>query len=255
MTKLVRLRCLVCIALAAIASIVPHARAAIELDAGENLQWANPLSTTDPPYTLVAWIKVADASSGCSAFSINRGNQNDSYAVGLSPLTSNRATARAWGNGGNLLAAHAESIDVDAQDDAWHHIAATFQAGDAYRAAFLDGDNKGTDTASGSVYATAYLTIGDLNFAPDFDGRIAEVAGWEIELSDAEIAQLAAGTPPTEIQPEHLLFYCSGAASTTAEIGGAPDSTTGTPTVVGDHPPMQSGVSVPLHIQLYEGDR
>jgi|SRR5215831_10134457 len=84
----------------------------------------------------------------------------------------------------------------------------------------LDGQmTQGTNNQAGS----AALTIGNsaANAGP-FDGRIAEAAVWNVALSNAEIAALAAGVSPAYFRRSNLVFYVPiyGAGAPEADLSG-----------------------------------
>lgn len=92
----------------------------------------------------------------------------------------------------------------------WHHIVGTCASATS-RAVFLDGGNKGTDTTNvGTVTGHDKHSIGmarDGSPSGPTDGYIAEVAVWNVVLSDAEAAILALGYWPPYVRPANLLAY------------------------------------------------
>lgn len=83
-------------------------------------------------------------------------------------------------------------------DTAWHHIVITFDASTNTLDAYFDGvDQNITPTVTGSVSTfqrpSTNYTVGARNSgSPDrfFDGRIDEVAFWDVELDAANAAQI-----------------------------------------------------------------
>lgn len=94
----------------------------------------------------------------------------------------------------------------------WHHAAARF-AGAASRIAYLDGvagTENTTSRATGGALDTLIVgrgSGGTYNSNAPFNGRIAEVAVWDVALNTAEIAALAKGYKPSQIRPDKLLWY------------------------------------------------
>ena len=91
------------------------------------------------------------------------------------------------------------------------HAAAVF-ASDTSRSAYINGGSKATDTTSAAIpsgldttgIATFLYSSGPFEL---LDGTIGEAAIWTAELSDAEVAALARGVSPLNIQPGSLWAY------------------------------------------------
>jgi hypothetical protein len=95
--------------------------------------------------------------------------------------------------------------------NSWQHICAVY-SGTSARAVFLNGAGKGTDSSSRPVNDMSTVNIGCSQtttgtYPGYFAGRIAEAAIWNVALSDAEVALLAKGMKPTQIQPANLIEY------------------------------------------------
>ena len=91
----------------------------------------------------------------------------------------------------------------------WHHAAAVFSATDA-RAAFLDGANKGTETTNitpANLDSVSIGRIGDSSPGQYMSGGIFLAAVWDVALTDAEVALLAAKYAPLCIRPESLVAF------------------------------------------------
>jgi hypothetical protein len=73
---------------------------------------------------------------------------------------------------------------------------------------YLDGGSKGTNTNS---VVPSNFDRTQIGFAAGgtsaLDGRLAEVAFWDIALSDAEVAMLALGYAPSLVRPDSLIHY------------------------------------------------
>jgi hypothetical protein len=92
----------------------------------------------------------------------------------------------------------------------WNHVAGS-TASATERAAYLNGASKGTNATNitpGGVKATSigrlWRPIASNAFT---DGRIAEVAIWNVALTDDEIVSLSKGFKPYRIRPQSLRFY------------------------------------------------
>jgi hypothetical protein len=74
---------------------------------------------------------------------------------------------------------------------------------------YLDGGNQGSDTASAVPSYTDTMSVGAMAYNDSwvnfFAGKIGAVAVWNIALSPADQASLAAGADPATIQPSNLV--------------------------------------------------
>lgn len=117
----------------------------------------------------------------------------------------------------------------------WHHIAGVF-ASSTDRRAFLDGGNKGTSTDSRTWSADIDRTIIAARIrsgavAQGFDGKLAEIAIWNVALSDDDVASLAKGFRPTLIRPDRIVMYASLISNVFDYVGGNTLTLTGTANV------------------------
>jgi len=95
----------------------------------------------------------------------------------------------------------------------WFHAAAVYNiTSGTDRAAFLNGGNKGTQTTDRTPSGINRTSIGfqdnaaaNQPFGGTGTGDIALPAIWNTNLSDAEVALLAAGIPPWRVRPENLV--------------------------------------------------
>lgn len=89
----------------------------------------------------------------------------------------------------------------------WHHGGAVFR-GLTDRSVYLNGTRTDNSTAVTSYGAPDRTRVG--TFLPGnshWSGEIAEVAIWNVELTDSEMTALAAGCSPLRIRPSALQFY------------------------------------------------
>ncbi len=98
-------------------------------------------------------------------------------------------------------------------DTNWHHTGGTASAsgGNITVQAFLDGGNKGTNTAASTGPTLSRTTIGAHSPAgtPTFflNGTLAEVTLWNLVLADAEFAALATGINSYMVRPANIVGY------------------------------------------------
>lgn len=92
--------------------------------------------------------------------------------------------------------------------DTWHYGLAVFAAHND-RAAYIDGGSKGASSTSIVTDPFDYFTrVGTLDSAVrNVSGAQAEVAIWNVALTDYEAGLLAIGYPAPLIRPGHLAFY------------------------------------------------
>lgn len=92
----------------------------------------------------------------------------------------------------------------------YSHAAATFET-TSRRSAFINGGSKGTNTTL--LALATNLNTSAIGFIPSstpvsfFPGNVAEIAVWNVTLTDDEIASLAKGFSPRRIRPQSLVFY------------------------------------------------
>ncbi len=92
-----------------------------------------------------------------------------------------------------------------------HHACGVVAASNS-RAVYLDGGNKGTNI-SNRLFSGDYdrTRIGVLNIGATLSqymsGMIAEAGIWNVALTDAEVAVLAAGYSPLFVRPQNLVAY------------------------------------------------
>lgn len=76
---------------------------------------------------------------------------------------------------------------------------------------FINGSQVATASFSVGQYESPVFTIGGFLYsgssAQSFNGTIAEAGIWNVALTDAEIASLAAGFTPGQVRPQSLTFY------------------------------------------------
>ena len=123
---------------------------------------------------------------------------NESYGDGVVSLR----TVTAGGNG-------VASATTPYSLSTWHHACAVETSASA-RAAFIDGGNKGTDATSRAPANADRFDIarsGTSSPHAYLSGLIAHAAIWNIDLTDSEVAALAAGADPRTIRPQNLVSY------------------------------------------------
>lgn len=164
----------------------------------QRLSYSSALVTA-APFTIASWVKpTAEYGDGLVAAFINASTEAGYYFSANETFVSLGA--------GNGYAATSTGITLNT----WGH-ACVVEASSTSRAAYVNGGGKATDTtASGTISPTItrvccdYYEGADQNFQ-DID--LADLAIWNVALTDAEVAALAAGASPLSIRPSNLVAY------------------------------------------------
>lgn len=170
---------------------------------------ANYLSNTTIPFsaapaTIAAWVyKTSTAIGGVAG--VTKNSNNATFRVYVD--ASSKVVATHYN--GTTVGAAVTTASVST--NTWTHVAAVFNT-TASRSAFLNGANKVTNTTSVTGALTFDRTLlGALgntsSVGSPLAGYLAEVAMWDIALSDADIAVLATGVSPLAMHPEAIVAY------------------------------------------------
>ncbi len=124
--------------------------------------------------------------------------------------------------------------------DTWHHACAVIDnvASDHFKV-FLDGENKGVSVGTRTPDGVDRVSIGanDRVTAINYmSGAIAEIAIWNVALTEAEVAILATGIRPWKVRPQNLVMYPPLIRDDDEDIvGGLSFTAIGSPTIA-PHP-------------------
>lgn len=187
---------------------------------------------TGVPITMACWFRPAGVASHYGLMSLSDESAATSYfvleaagTIGGDPL---RCTTR--------LAVEANALTTTGfSANTWHHACGVWSAADA-RAAYIDGGSKGTNAVAITPTNLDITVLGARARNPYdsfFDGLIAEAGIWNIALTDAEVAILAAGYSPLLVRPQNLVLYAPLIRDIQDTVGGLTLANTGT--TVGDH--------------------
>lgn len=186
----------------------------------ENGVDAMPVTTV--PLTMSAWfhrditgngtlLSIADQSSGNSRFA----------------LTMQSGPLDAWVNDTDTMA----KTSASASNNRYNHALGVFAAAND-RKVYLNGGSEGTNTVSKTPTGVDRINIGRLaDSTPNWywDGRIAEVAIWNVALNADERAMLAAGFSALFVRRTNLVFYAPLINEAVDIIGGLPLTIFGAP--------------------------
>lgn len=216
------------------------------------------------PVTMALWFYSNDASVYQMAFSQCLSTDDGSEMTLEVRNSGNGQTIAAKsgvvGFGGRAISTTSWSTNT------WHHHCGVFSGEDA-RAVYLDGGSKGTDsTSGGGTPSLNRTTIGgkvDLTPTLYFSGSLAEVAMWNVALTDAEAAILALGYSPLMVRPASLVAYWPLIGRLSPEIdtvGGFDMTLNNSPTtaahprVIYPAPPILGGdLTAAATVDKYEG--
>lgn len=195
-------------------------------------------------FSSAAAVSAYPASMFCWWYSTNDAGAHDLVAVGSSLTlqilmsTGDGHVIAAVNNGGIAYADNTDGYSTNT----WNNSLATFGSS-TNRKLYLNGGSAATNTTSKAfptvdetiiaARATGYTSL-------EFDGNIAELAIWNVEISAAEYAVLNAGYSPLFIRPQSLVAYWPLIGRTSPEIdivGGYNMTLTNSPTTAA-HPPI-----------------
>lgn len=196
-----------------------------------------------PPFTVVAWAKAASLAGPATIFNLADLSEVDQ----IWQLTINGSNIGRWRSksGGGSGVAQSALITVDV----WQHSTG-IEISNVSRSCFLDGANKGTnasDEAPITIDRTSIGRTGDSSPTDYWDGDIGHVAVYDVELSDDEVATLAAGFNPRRVHIDNLIGYfpINGQSPEYNVIGtGVNLTVNGTP-LVSEEPPIRNFIQAP----------
>ncbi len=192
------------------------------------------IAVTTVPLTLAAWFHSDDITNQQRLIVLENPGDGLRYeldARGADPADPVGALVRGAGFGLALSTATYAG-------DAWHHACGVWTDNNN-RAAFIDGGNKGVNVGVQNATAPTRMSIGASFVGNDpLSGGVAEAAIWNVALSDAEVAILAAAYSPLFVRPQSLVAYWPLIGRLSPEIdpvGGFDMALTNGPTQA-DHP-------------------
>jgi hypothetical protein len=199
------------------------------------------------PFTVCAWVKPAAvtaemAVAGGFDTSDTTVDANSLIVAGNVAGDPVRAYTVTGGSGFNFSDINGVTAGV------WQHIAGVWSSITS-RQAFLNAVGGGANTTSDDPSAAIDTFIIGARRTSSvtgtyFEGLIAEVAVWNVALTQTQLEELAAGAAATEVAPESLAHYWTLESDGTDSIGSADLTFTGTthsedhPTITGGEPPV-----------------
>lgn len=194
------------------------------------------------PVTLACWLQSDQTAADQVVMSIGDSGANNRVQIvyaGSGTDTIQAASVTTAAAVGSSLSGTTPGTGV------WMHAGAVF-VNTASRFAYLDGvagaENTSTrDPGAASWDYVALAARNSTSIGGFFNGKVAEAAIWNADLTAAEMAQLAAGFSPIMVRPQSLVFYAplfgrNGAAGDEEDwAGGLSLAQTSSPALF-DHP-------------------
>ncbi len=158
------------------------------------------------PFTVAAWARTSVTGVTQQIFCIDKiGDTTQRFSMTCDSGAKVEALATDTGTPSAAITTNNFTANT------WFHACGVW-ASATDRRAFLDGGSKGTQSTSVTPAALDRTTIGFLiggssPWGNGGTGDLAEVAIYNIALSDADVASLAVGVSPLLIHPEALVAY------------------------------------------------
>lgn len=218
----------------AIAAAVPCEAARTFVRASNSFLQVSSATVTAYPITLSGWFKTNDltvnqvivanatATNAIGVYLIFRGN---TAGDPLSATDYDGSTSAQANSSGSVTSG------------TWFHGGAVY-SGASSRAVYLNGaKNTNTTTVSTNLAGTDRTNTGALiDTNSHWSGDLAEIAIWNVALTDDEMISLAAGCSPLRIRPASLQFYMPLWPGFFDYRKGVSVSNLGSTTATADHP-------------------
>jgi hypothetical protein len=188
------------------------------------------------PLTISCWFRPASAAASYNLVNIGDAGGANYFNVYANP-TGAAATIGAT-SAGSASGSTGDKTAVTTATYAanrWYHACAVYVSSTS-RAAYLDGGGKGTDVNTSLPTAMTQTDVGAYHTGTGvfgaFNGQVAEVAIWNVDLTDVEVAALAGagglGGPaplaglPLLVRPASLVAYWPLRGEAAPELNLAP---------------------------------
>lgn len=188
------------------------------------------------PATLSCWVRMTSVGAGQIFMAV--GGAANASRVQLAIAPGAQAVAGVADTTGATVGSAVSTATL--ATGTWYHICGTFASSTA-RALFINGGADGTNTTAVTLGTldTSYVAARNLSGAivGYLNGSVAEAGWWNVELTTAEIASLAAGATPRLVRTASLRAYVPlfGQLSPEPNPIGLPMTLFNTPSTI-DHP-------------------
>jgi hypothetical protein len=214
----------------------------VALNGSSQFLWAEGPSD-DYPYTITGWFKTSDVDQGGGNAILASNDHGTSGPQNQCHLRGDRANNELAVATFNTAWKVAYSVSPYPQNDTWHHFAVVFASG-TDRRVFLDGASKNTSSDFQSATAGNFLSFGArFKNSPSvyYTGSLASVAFHVVALSDSEVAEIAGGTHPSDVQGDKLVEYWDLLSDNTSPLGNPSLTEVNSPSYSsGDQPTIAS---------------
>jgi hypothetical protein len=207
----------------------------VVLNGSSQRLYAAAVPGVDCPYTISVWFKSTSASAKQETACL----YNTALTRGYELFAEGAVAGDPVRGAQHLSGANFSNTTTGYNTNVWQHACFVVTSLSS-RAVFLNGGSKGTNTAAVSASTNINTVgVGAISTFYYFAGKLAEVALWNKALSDAQVASLAAGAVPTDIEAANLTQYWTLLSDATDTVGGVDLTAVGTPTYdAADHPAL-----------------
>lgn len=192
---------------------------------------------TATPLTISAWAN-ADTDHRGGVFSIADSATVDEYFALLMDGVEVGDPVAFWRRAGGG-APDVANTSTGFTPGTWHHVCGVSRSATDV-SVYIDGGSEGTSTTSKVPASIDQCTVGAVRGSTAsgyFDGKVAEVAVWSVDLTVAEVSALAAGHPAWMIRANALTFYAPLLGTAQEHIGQTTMTDINVPTQA-EHPPQ-----------------
>lgn len=171
---------------------------------------ASSAAVSSVPLTIATWVLPADTTTNNTVAGVwdNGSDDADAFYLSFAGAVGGDPVQAVVASAGSFTAA---STTAGFSSGVWAHGCAVF-ASSTDRRVYLNGGSKGTDAASLTPTGLSRTTIGFFqeNTSALFYSNItvAEMAIWNVALTDAEVLVLAGGFCPLFVRPQSIVAYC-----------------------------------------------
>ena len=181
--------------------------------------------STSLPFSAAFWFYNNTASGEDTGWVVGPAGGNGQKHALYTFNASVRALTRDTGNG---IAVASGSFSTNT----WTHAAGRWISS-TDRRAYRDGGNEGTNSASKTISAAANSWVARETGGTSklFDGRICELAIWDVDIGTDAIAALAKGFSPLLVHPNNLVDYWPLVRHSRGIVGGINWTETASPAI------------------------
>lgn len=180
----------------------------------DKLAKTSPVGITAVPLTMACWFNADNVTADGTLMSANSASSQSGHMLLVGGGTAgDPIRARSRTGAGQVFADTSTSYTAST----WHHACGVWVSATS-RFSYLNGGGAVENTTSrDQAFDTVHFGVRGDDLVP-YDGQIAEAGLWNVALTAAEIASLAAGFCPLLIRPASLVSYWPLIGTFTTEI-------------------------------------